>query len=463
MRLVYLSWLKSLVYLGTFHPLRFYSLLNICANYLISSCFEDSYKFFSCGTSSPAERGKELAYMRQTCLAKTIQYYDEVIKRLRTMLASSNPDPDTTCSISYFLGLTSIYDPERSSYSSNCYREGLLGMLEYFNSLSAPRDPPLAVKIELKLVTNILMAGNLPAYDPILLTDARELLNAYGDILFHVCERVASSLPSDDKRVQTSQFLQLKYHQLLQFLNEVIDIYFPQINANITNVEVQQDLLYQMLTKWLIIYPSRLLFPTVSQGPFELLMYLFYKFVKKALFAIFPHVKFFFLRNFDGPVLLDVYAIDDYTVYEQLSQPQMWRADKSNYEPHMDKLKYIAAFLIRGSTYMRKRFAILYPILMRFVALHDFQGTDINKWRKTVQNFATLRKDFCEKMQVSEVNLKSLINGYIKRNNYPITGKVLEDRSLSHVQAADFTTLLPSGLLAGDYDPALENNLESGF
>ncbi|CCG23052.1 Ecm22 transcription factor [Candida orthopsilosis Co 90-125] len=458
-RHVYWSWLKSFVYLGTSHPLRFYCLLNICANYLISNSFEDSYKMYSVGRArSPIERGKELAHMRQTCLVKTIHYYDQVIKRLRSMLASSGPDPDATCTVSYMLSLTSIYDPERSLYSTNCYREGLFDMLEYYNNLNVPIEKPSIVQIELKLMTNIMMTGNLPAYDSMFLTEARQMFIAFGEILFSLCEQGTLSLESDHPWVRTSQFLQLKYHQLLQFLNETIDVYIPQINDKITDLEVQQDLLYQMLTKWVIIFPSQLLFPTSSQGPLEKTMYLFYKFVKKALFAIFPHVKFFFLRNFDGPILLDVYASDDYTIYQELSQPPALKNDSSHYEPHVDQLKLIAAFLIRGSTYFRKRFAILYPILMRFIAMHDFQGSDINKWRKTIQNIAELREQFCEKMQVTEVNMKSFINGYVQKCNYPLPGSEIragiEGNSLTNDSAVDFTTLLPSGLLVGDYDPA---------
>ncbi|KAI5948941.1 hypothetical protein KGF57_005134 [Candida theae] len=456
-RYVYWNWLRSCVYQGALHPLRFYCLLNICANYLISNCFEDSNKQLGAGaTNSPIERGKELAHMRQTCLVKTIHYYDQVIKRLRTMLASNNPNPDTTCTISYLLGLTSMYDPERSSYSTNCYREGLFGMLEHFNSLSGPRDPPLVVKVQLKLMTNIMMTGNLPAYGPVLLADARQMLIAYGDIIFSICERFANTVAQDDPRFSTCHFLQLKYHQLLQFMSETIDVYYPQINGNMGNMQAQQYILYQMLAKWVIIFPSQLLFPNASQGPVEKVMYLFYKFVKKALFAVFPHVKFFFLRNFDGPTLLDVYASDDYSVYEELLQPSNLKVDISYYNPHIEQLKYVAAFLIRGSTYMSKRFAILYPLLMRFIAMHDFQGSDINEWRKTVQNFAALREDFREKMQVSEMNLNSLTHGYIQRSNYPMVGSEIGHHNISNDLLVDFSTLLPSGLLAGDYDPALD-------
>jgi len=457
-RHVYWTWLKSFVDLGTTHPLRFYCLLNICANYLISVCFDGSYGLYSFGgrTSTPVERQKELAHMRQTCLVKTIQYYDEVIKRLRTMLAENSPDPDAACTVSYMLSLTSIYDPERSLHSTICYREGLFDMLEYYNSKSRPADTPVIVQIELKLMTNIMMTGNLPAYNPMFLIEARQMLHSFGDILFPLCEVATASVDSDHPRIRTSQFLQLKYHQLLHFINEAIDVYIPQINDKITNLEVQQDLLYQMLTKWVVIFSSQLTFPTSSQGPLEKIMYLFYKFVKKALFTILPHVKFFFLRNFDGPILLDVYASDDYAIYQQLSHPPNLKVDSSIYEPHVEQLKYIAAFLIRGSTYIRKRLAILYPTLMRFIAMHDFQGSDINKWRKTIQDITALRAHFLEKMQVFEVNLNSFTNGYIKKSNYPLPGEngEFEDANLGDdYLSVDFTTLQPLGLLAGDYDP----------
>lgn len=132
------------------------------------------------------------------------------------------------------------------------------------------------------------------------------------------------------------------------------------------------------------------------------------------------------------------------------------KVDSSIYEPHVEQLKYIAAFLIRGSTYIRKRLAILYPILMRFIAMHDFQGSDINKWRKTIQDITALRAHFLEKMQVFEVNLNSFTNGYIKKSNYPLPGEngEFEDANLGDdYLSVDFTTLQPLGLLAGDYDP----------
>lgn len=95
---------------------------------------------------------------------------------------------------------------------------------------------------------------------------------------------------------------------------------------------------------------------------------------------------------------------------------------------------------------------------MRFIAMHDFQGSDINKWRKTIQDITALRAHFLEKMQVFEVNLNSFTNGYIKKSNYPLPGEngEFEDANLGDdYLSVDFTTLQPLGLLAGDYDPTL--------
>lgn len=58
---------------------------------------------------------------------------------------------------------------------------------------------------------------------------------------------------------------------------------------------------------------------------------------------------------------------------------------------------------------------------MRFIAMHDFQGSDINKWRKTIQNIGALREQFCDKMQVTEVNMKSFVNGYVQKVQLSIT------------------------------------------
>lgn len=48
--------------------------------------------------------------------------------------------------------------------------------------------------------------------------------------------------------------------------------------------------------------------------------------------------------------------------------------------------------------------------------------------------------------------------GMSKKCNYPLPGSEIrariEDNSLTNDSAVDFTTLLPLGLLAGDYDPA---------
>ncbi|KAI5969704.1 hypothetical protein CANMA_001367 [Candida margitis] len=454
---VYWMWLKSFVYRGTSQPLTFYCLLNVCANYLTSNCFNDSYKLYSLGRAgSTAQRGVELAHMRQTCFVKSIHYYDQVVKRLRVALAECGHDPDASCTASYMLSLLSLYDLECSLSSTTCYREGLFDMLEHYSSKSVPIKRPLVVQIELKLMTNIMMTGNLPAYDPTFMNEVRQMLNAFGEILLPLCKACTASHELNHPQVQACHFIRLKYRQLLQFMDETIDIYIPRINNNMANLEAQQDLLYQVLTKWVIMFPSQLVFPTPNQGPFEKIMYLFFKLVKNVLFAIFPHVKFFFLRNFDGPILSDIYSSDDYAIYQEISQPRVLRVEPSLYEPHVNQLKHIAAYLIRVSTYIEKRFHQLYPVLMRFIGMYDFSGSHINTWRKSVDNIASLRKDFCDRMQVTEINMVSFTKGYLKKCNYP-GPKAADDYSgVPDDTVVDFTTLLPSGLLAGDYDPDTE-------
>ncbi|KAI5954500.1 hypothetical protein KGF54_002275 [Candida jiufengensis] len=459
-RELYTLWLNSFIFKGYTSHLMFMVLLNLSANYLISNCFNDTYKYYSSdGEISSISRGIELARVRQTCLVKSIHYYAEVIKSLRTLL-NTNADPDTAGSVSYILSLMSVYDPESSLNSTVCFREGLFGVLTYnINSSMKSGKVPRLVPTHLKLMANIVSSIHFPGYDPTFIIECQSLFIRFGEILLPMIEH--GKVNSTSNQYLTHQFLELKYKELLQFLNESIEHYLPQINNNLFDMELQQRLLYDLIIKWVKMFPGKFIANKKTQGPMEKILYLFYKLVKKSLLAIFPQIKFFFLRDFDSPLMMDVFASnDDYDIYKfELQNPSTMKFDFKIYQPFINELKYISSYLIRTITFFQLRLSLLYKFLVEHMAQEKFNIMEINQWRNNISDITKIRHEFIEKIGIKEIQITSFAKQYIRKQNYPqrsigyelnvnelIESSIIDDGNI------DFMKLKPSGLLNDDFD-----------
>ncbi|KAI5962225.1 uncharacterized protein KGF55_003301 [Candida pseudojiufengensis] len=461
-RELYTLWLNSFIYKAYTSELMFNVLLNLSANYLITNCFNDSYKYYSSdGEISSINRGIELERVRQICLVKSIHYYAEVIQHLRTML-NTNSDPDIAGSVSYILSLMSVYDPESSLNSTVCFREGLFGVLTYNmnSSIKVGRYPPKLVSTHLKLMTNIVSSIHFPGYDPTFIIECQSLFIRFGEILLPMIEH--SRTNSTSNQYLTHQFLELKYKELLKFLNESIDHYLPQINNNLFDMELQQRLLYEMIIKWVRMFPGKFIANKKTQGPMEKILYLFYKLVKKSLLAIFPQIKFFFLRDFDSPLMMDVFASDDdYDIYKfEIENPSTIKFDFKIYQPFINELKYISSYLIRTINFFQLRLSLLYKFLVEHMSSQtDFKIMEINQWRNNISDIMKIRHEFIEKIGIKEIQITSFAKQYIRKQNYPqrsigyeINVNELIESSIIDDGNIDFMKLQPSGFLKDDFD-----------
>ena len=500
-RNLYSSWLNSFIFKAYSSELMFYCLLNLTTNFLISNCFRHVTK------SGQLTPNYSLAHIRLECTQHSLRYYALVIKDLRNVL-NDNSDPDLCGSVSYILSLMSIYDPEATLNSSICFRDGLFSIFNHNfktmkkkavplvdTSTNDPQSIPL-LPAHQKLMTNIAMSVFLPGYDPSFLNEYQQLLIRFGDLIFPLLRHFKSTFPNNSttKTANSSSsstsmssssspnfrqppnfdFLEIHYQDLLNFTNN-LPFFIPQITNNLSDLDKQKDLLFQMLFTWVRMFPSKLISCNKSDPPLIKMLHLFFKLMKKSLFAIFPQVKYFFLRDFDSPLMLDVFATDINGIFEELDdlEPDSTSDDDINYDnrlppelyvPLINELKSMSSYLIRGINFFERRLSKLYRLLVTHsesLNFNDNSITDINECRQKFQQLVGLK----------EVYITSFIHQTIKYENYPrVNGdphyqddeeqsKTIDDekRSTSNGiigdENVDFMTLQLNGLLINDFDP----------
>ena len=475
-RNLYSSWLNSFIFKAYTSELMFYCLLNLTTNFLISNCFKESRNRLSTDELAPNSSNYYLAHIRLQCTAHSFRYYALVIKDLREFL-NDNSDPDLCGSVSYILSLMSIYDPEATLVSTICFRNGLFCIFNHnFKvmkkkavplvdaSTTNPQDIPL-LPAHQKLMTNIALSVFLPEYDPSFLGEYQQLLVRFGDLVFPLLHHYRSTSTMNAK--PNYDFLQIHYHDLLNF-TENLKFYIPQLTNTLSDLDSQKALLFQMLFSWVRMFPSRLIITNKSDSPLVKMLHLFYKLMKKSLFAIFPQVKYFFLRDFDSPLMLDVFATNINGIFEELDDLDSTTSD-TNYDnrlppelyvPLINELKSMSSYLIRGINYFERRLSKLYRLLVTHS--EDLHFNDNN-----IKDIAECRDRFKSLIGLREVCITSFIHQNIRYENYPtVDGEdnphqesndmdndtndgvaMLEDRNV------DFMTLQFNGLLVNDYDP----------
>ncbi|KAG7662956.1 uncharacterized protein J8A68_003506 [[Candida] subhashii] len=491
-RHVYRTWLTSFVYQAYTSELMFNCLLNLTTNYLISNCFHEKYRNLIKLGQNHQSGAIQLSNIRSICIVKSFKHYAKVIKDLRRML-NTNEDPDLVGSVSYILSLMSIYDPEATLNSINCFRDGLFSILNYNNnSLVKEGITPNLITVHLKLMTNIVRSIYLPSFNPGFLNEFRQMLIRFGELITSSIELQSQRYGNEAHNNEYFTFLKLKFDDLMNFTNDTINNFIPNVTANMSNLHVQQELLYDMIYRWVRLFPARLIAVRQSNDPFEQVLYLFYKVFKKSLYAIFPQVKFYFLRDFDSPLMLDVFAGDkDLDIfYHWLDNPINCNISHEIYSPMIPELKHMSSYLIRIITFFQMRLYLLYRFMVyepiakekfpidnvkewrekiydveltrsefnEVIGLSEFPIDNVKEWREKIYDVELTRSEFNEVIGLSEVQITSFLTQYIKKDNYPsITNDVkngryhdLDDDDIN--LDIDFSSLQPSGLLAGDYN-----------
>ncbi|CCE88586.1 Piso0_001355 [Millerozyma farinosa CBS 7064] len=448
-RELYANWLNSFIFTSFSSEMMFSCLLNLTTNYLISNCFKPEHSNFA----DLIDKTRATNIL----IVSSIKHYAIVIKELRHFLNSD--DNDKSSSASYILSLTSIYDPAATLNSSICFRDGLFSVLSHGLAVSRRlgQRPSIITLSHLKLMVNVIRSVYLEGYDPTFLEEFRTMLKRFGAILRGYNELYdVSNL--DAKGIETVKFVHKKYNDLLSFANDAIDSFIPTVNNNLGNLDIQQQCLFDMCYKWVRLFPVRLMVITAKSDPLEKVLYLFYKVFKKALFAILPQIKFFFLRDFDSPLMIDVFVTtNDQDVYNhELDNPINCCYPRDIYHQYSGQLKYLSGYTIRIITFLQKRLNILYKTIV-----HDqgdkklFPVDDARKWRKSIVDIAQARQEFREKSKLSEVPITSFSTTIIKPYHYPTTDDEKTHSSISLDDRTDNLELMslgPNGLLLDDYD-----------
>ncbi|EDK37863.2 hypothetical protein PGUG_01961 [Meyerozyma guilliermondii ATCC 6260] len=435
-------WLNYFISMSIRSEMMFSCLLNLTTNYLISNCLNPNQRTVA-GFTELVDRTKQ----NNALIIVSIKHYAKVIKDLRDFL-NKNEDPETCSTVSYILSLMSIYDPEATLNSINCFRDGLFSVLSYNLNLAAKNGAkaPTLIPAHMQLMINIERSVYHPSYDPTFLNEFREKYIRFGEILRSV-----------NSNTSLTQMLTSKYNELYSFLNLVIDNIIEEISGSYDNVEHQQKILFKLMQKWAISYPIRFSVVNASSDPLEKILALFYKVFKKALYSIFPQVKYFFLRDFDSPLMLDVVITrSDFEIFKsEIDQPSNLCCNPDLYDVHKHELKSLSGYLIRLVTFLQKRIMIIYRMAVQEDSKKLFPITDVRKWRASITDISRVRSDFAAALSLSEVPVTSFTTTLLKPHHYP--RRSAEQLQPEHTyDEVDFLTLKPNCLLDADFDPFLQ-------
>ena len=470
-RILYITWLNSFIHHSYSSDLMFSCLLNLTTNYLICNTFDScpSYRRvkskLQTGLLPYQQVGEFSMYidkskLKNSAIVKSIKYYAKVIKDLRILL-NKNDDPELCSSVSYILSLMSIYDPEATLNSTICFRDGLFSILSYNLNLSLKKGEkvPLLIPVHLKLMKNIARSIYLPGYDPSFLFEFKSVLTNFAEMVLPVLDKVnevtlSQNLPPN----YSSPFVKLKLLDLLEFVNATIDKHVPVINGNLDDMSIQEEVLFDILYNWVRLFPSRLTVVSRDTDLLQKVLYLFYKVFKKSLFAIFPQVKFHFLRDFDSPIMTDVFAVKndvDILIHEMDHSAENSLLDEY-YQPLLPHLKFMTAYLIRINTFLSKRIMLLY----RYIVYEElpqklFPIDDMRAWRDSIKGVAQARADFNKVIGLHELPIKSFLKTPIRKIHYPkIVTESNSDYGDDEIDIEidlEMAQLQPDGLLAQDF------------
>ncbi|CUM54830.1 unnamed protein product [Debaryomyces tyrocola] len=448
---LYSVWLHSFIHYSFTQKLMFGCMINFTTNYLISNCWMPQY--ISGGFTALIDRTK----VRNLLISSSIRHYAMAIKELRVYL-NKDTDPLVCSSASFVLSLTSIYDPSATLRSMNCFRDGLFSILQHNVAYVTQNGQPLPfmLMMHLEVLKNIVRSVYLPAYDPTFLYEYRSMLRSFGNFL-SVLSNSSTDAALDTNDIDTQKFIEAKFSDLIVFTNETIDTFLPTINNNLGNLEIQQQSLFDMLHKWVRIFPAKCMFISNENDPVENILYFFYKCLKKALYAVFPQVKYFFVREFDSPVTVDISVPEeDFEIYlKGLENPESCCYSLQSYNQVKDQLKFLGSYSIRVNIFLQKRLEILNrTVIFDWSVKEAFPIDDIKCFRNSITDIAKIRNDFKLSVQLHESPISSFATTFIKPEHYPRRFEYgINEMNNNHSkEEVDLLTLTNNGLLANDYE-----------
>ncbi|OBA19892.1 hypothetical protein METBIDRAFT_72615 [Metschnikowia bicuspidata var. bicuspidata NRRL YB-4993] len=442
-RELYHAWLGHFIYKAYTLSIMFLCLTNLTTNYLITNVFRSCRAL----TQGP---DKQKMQLRKTLLSYLIQHYAAVIKSLRSLL-NKNSDPQLASSLSYILSIMSIYDPEATLDSTVCFRDGMFSVLSYTLQFCKNMGvaPPLFVPVHMQLAANIVRTVYLPAYNPSFLGEYELMLRRLG-------VAISSIKSSEIRNHQTFEFIVSVYEDLWKFCQDSIRAHIPAVNNNLADIPFQLDVLFNMFRKWANLGPSRLLTVSRSTDPLEKVLNLFFRLFRKAVYAVVPQVKFCFLRDFDSPLMLDVFPNScDASVLYSLDDPDKLCLAPEAYARILNELKLLSAYAIRVNTFLNIRISILYKNLVYNEKVRRLYPIDnIVDWKNSISDIHATRKEFQDRIGLQEHCIENFNSTYICTSHYP---RMLEpgapeqtdDVNPIQTSVVDLLSLQPNGLLKG--------------
>lgn len=447
-RHLYHVWIGSFICKAHGLGVMFSCLINLTTNYLITNVFSAHGELFDTLVL--------LTKLRNTLVVHLIQHYATVIKGLRLLL-NRNTDPEMGSSVLYILLLMSIYDPEATVHSTKCFRDGMFSVLSYSLHLATRTgvQPPRLIPIHLHLMTNVARTVYLPAYHEGFLAEFETMLARFGTIL-----DLTDSLPK-------SMHLRRKYNDLQLFAHDTFHTYVPSVNKNLSDINFQEEIFFLMFRRWALLQPARFVVLHALADPLERVLNLFVRLFRKAVFAVVPQVRFFFLRDFDSPLMLDVFANNnDVDVFYELDGPLQYMAPDAYVLAH-PQVRALAAYAIRLITFLQIRLTILY----RNLVYHEnvkllYPIKNVMEWRNSMLDVKKTREEFHERIGLLEYSISSFMQTYITSLHFPqivdptTPSSRLETPRPPDIDAdegeVDLLSLQPTGLLAKDVLPPVD-------
>jgi hypothetical protein len=457
-RELYIAWLKQLLHRATFSKLYFHCLMSLSINYLLCTRYNSCPKYrmaangnanASCINYSQFHDSER--NMKAVWEIKSINYFHPIIQELRSILGKY---PDLSAQVSYVLSLMSVYHHDASLDSLNCFRDGLFSILNYNSNPNISEHKQFFfIPVFQKLVTNTVRSVYLPGYNSAIIEEFHRVLTEFYNNVKSVC--VSYHL----------EFVNLKLLDLIEFLNELLNVHIPIIELSLNDMTVQEKELFKILYKWVRFYPSELICKKSTFSPMESITFLFYISMKKLLFAIFPQIKFFFLRDFESPIVLDVFEFgpqEGYKLFkEELNNSPRNEIPHEEYATLLHQFKFITSYLVRLSSYFRTRLSILYDIMIG--SANEFPVKGFGTWSASITSITECRQQFVQHSQFKETMITSFMTTAIQPQHYPrLLSKINENEPSPNEHLGDtntnpvnFYSLTETGFLEVDHIPEL--------
>lgn len=420
-RELYHTWINSFTCRAYQSQMMFSCLINLATNYMVSnlinnSSFEETLHAHKSGVHGLLEKpNDQKTKFKNLLILKSIKHYATVIKELRYYL-NKNLEPELCSSASYLLLLMSVYDPEATLNSTICFKDGLFSILTYNLAFSMRKNYaiPHLIPMHLQLMKNIVRSVYMPGYDASFLRELRGVMRNFGCILKSMVADLLTSTSINTHDANILKISELHFDHLYGFTNDTINKFVPLINLTLDDIQKQKECLFDMIYTWIRLLPSSLSIMSTGMHPIQKILYLLYKLMSKSMFAVFPQIKFFFLRDFDSPLMSDV-------VHDMMHLVRCLQHD--SFIQQNEKLRKICNYGIRLTCFFQTRISILYKLIVydeRFKPFLDIK--DIPGWIKSIDDIGVARNNFIEITRLKETPIKRFLLTRIERKNYPEVG-----------------------------------------